>query len=315
MGCDTAEIPCGPYPEGRKGAAEFLRFGGDVWRQRTILRRTLGRSGADVVYVNGPRVLLGAALAAAGRCPLIFHMHNRLRRPAEIAVARGALAIGNSRTIACCRHVAASLPTRSARVIPNGVPDAGYFAPAFPPTGPWRIGMVGRISPDKGHVVLLQAAHCLVAEGYRVSITIAGASLYSSASCAAQVRKYAAGLDVRFTGWVDDVGSLFRELDLLAVPSTAEPGLPRVALEAFSAGLPVVALPTGGIPEAVRDGVTGFLAQDATVQSLAAKLRSVMSCAPEILRQITWNARAEWKSRWNVDRWRREVIAEVRATA
>ncbi len=33
----------------------------------------------------------------------------------------------------------------------------------------------------------------------------------------------------------------------------------RIVLEAFSAGVPVVAFPAGGIPEAVIDGVTGFL--------------------------------------------------------
>jgi glycosyltransferase involved in cell wall biosynthesis len=120
---------------------------------------------------------------------------------------------------------------------------------------------------------------------------------------------------VRFTGWIDDVATILDGFELLAVPSAAEPGLPRVVLEAFSAGVPVVALPSGGIPEAVRDNVTGFLATDATPAGLAAKLRAVMLGPPRELAQVARNARAEWESYWNVNRWRREVIAAIRATA
>ena len=128
------------------------------------------------------------------------------------------------------------------------------------------------------------------------------------------MRRRATGLDVRFTGWIEDVGGLLGGFDLLAVPSTAEPGLPRVVLEAFSAGVPVVAVPSGGIPEAVRDNVTGFLAA-ATPVGLAARLRTVMLGPPSELTRVIQNARAEWESYWNVNRWRREVIPTIRATA
>jgi len=268
-----------------------------------------------VVYVNGPRVLAGAAVAARGICPLIFHMHNGLRRRSEIAVARWALARCPSKVVACCRHVALSLPEAAPEVIPNGVADCGFRPRSYPPEGTWRIGMVARISPDKGHLVLLDAVRRLSAAGHRVAITIAGDSLYSPPEHAVKVRERAAGLDVRFTGWIGHIRTLLPEFDLLAVPSTAEPGLPRVVLEAFSAGLPVVALPSGGIPEAVRDRATGFLSADLTAAALAAKLETVMLGPPEALMRVAREARTEWELHWNVDRWRREVISAIRATA
>jgi glycosyltransferase involved in cell wall biosynthesis len=200
-------------------------------------------------------------------------------------------------------------------VIRNGVPDNRFRERRLPPEGPWRIGIVGRISPEKGHLVLLQAVGLLAAEGHRITVTVAGASLFSCDGYEAEVRRRAAGLNVRFTGWIDDVATILDGFELLAVPSTAEPGLPRVVLEAFSAGVPVVALPSGGIPEAVRDNVTGFLATDATPAGLAAKLRAVMLGPSRELAQVARNARAEWESYWNVNRWRREVIAAIRATA
>jgi len=163
--------------------------------------------------------------------------------------------------------------------------------------------------------VLLDAVRRLSAAGHRVAITIAGDSLYSPPEHAVKVRERAAGLDVRFTGWIGHIRTLLPEFDLLAVPSTAEPGLPRVVLEAFSAGLPVVALPSGGIPEAVRDRATGFLSADLTAAALAAKLETVMLGPPEALMRVAREARTEWELHWNVDRWRREVISAIRATA
>lgn len=314
-GYTTVPIPCGPYSEGRKAPAELPRFLLDVSRQVATLRRTIRRHAIDVVYVNGPRVLAGAALAARGRSPLVFHMHNGLRRWSEIALSRWALARCEATVIACCAHVARSLPEARPAVALNGVGDAGFCARQLPRDGVWRIGMVGRISPDKGHAILMDAARMLAADGHRLAITVAGASLYSAPAYAADVRKRAAGLDVQFTGWVDGVGALLRQLDLLVVPSTAEPGLPRVVLEAFSAGLPVVALPSGGIPEAVRDHVTGFLSPDLTAASLARTLRAVMLGPTENLARVARDARAEWETRWNLDRWRSEVISAIRATA
>ena len=312
-GATAAAIACGPYTSGRKGGRDAVRFCADVVRQRVTLRRLIRQHAIDVVYVNGPRVLVGATLATADRCPLIFHSHNRLDRQSDVFMVRSALRRSASTVIACCEHVAAPLSFALPLVIPNGVPDAGYRARQYPPQGPWRIGMVGRISPEKGHLILFDALRLLAAEA-RIAVTVAGATLFSGGGFEDRVRVSAAGLNVQFVGWIDNVGATLAGFDLLVVPSTAEPGLPRVVLEAFSAGVPVVALPSGGIPEAVRDSVTGFLAADRTPSALAACLRKAMTGAPAELSRVIHNARAEWESYWNVDRWRRDVMSAIRAT-
>src|SRR5204863_1454908 len=92
-----------------------------------------------------------------------------------------------------------------------------------------------------------------------------GAALFREAGAAqyaAQVRRDAEGLPIRFAGWVDDVYRAMGELDLLLVPSAGHEATTRVILEAFAAGLPVIAFPSGGIPEVVDDGVTGLLAKN-----------------------------------------------------
>ena len=81
---------------------------------------------------------------------------------------------------------------------------------------------------------------------------------------------------VRFLGWQtpDAVGSAMGRALGLVVPSRTAAngdgeGLPTVVLEAQARGLPVVATNHAGIPEAVTDGVTGLLAEEADVAGLA----------------------------------------------
>jgi len=306
----TEAIPCGPYTG--RGVSDALRLYADARAQCRIVRSLIRRFGIDVVYVNGPRVLPAAALAARGHCPLVYHAWNLLQRRTDRALIRLALGSCRSAVIACCAYSAGKLP---ATVILNGVPDAGFRQRRYPPKVPWRLGVVGRISPEKGHLVLMDAIRLLVAEGHRIALTVAGAPLFSSTEYEAQVRRRAEGLDVRFAGWIDDIEPFLAEVDLSVVPSIAEPGPTRVIPEAFSAGVPVVALPTGGIPEVIRDERNGFLAAGVGARDLATALRRALLAPPAELTAITRRARGEWESYWNVDRWRREVVAAIRAAA
>jgi len=315
MGIDTFGLSCGEYTSGRKSIWDVLRFCLDQPLQRRILRGIIERNSIDTVYVNGPRVLAAAAAAAKGRCRVVFHAHNFLTRRYELALVRDAVSGSHASVIACCDNVAGPL-RRTVRcrvhVIVNGVPEVRW-RPRSTVRGsaPWRLGLVGRISPEKGHIELLEAARTLAGS---VAIIIAGTSMFGTGGYEREVRRKAGRLDVRFAGWQNDVASVLHALDLLVVPSIAEPGLPRVVLEAFSAGVPVVAFPTGGIAEAVRHGETGFLAAEPTPAALAQTLRAVMSMPAAELQRVTRNARAAWEAQWNVDRWRRDVLAVLRST-
>jgi len=95
------------------------------------------------------------------------------------------------------------------------------------------------------------------------------------------------------------------------VPSSYSDSTPRVVLEAFAAGIPVVALPSGGIPELVRDGETGFLAEATSATALATRIRSVLCMDPRAVRAVTIRARAAWMERYTLGRYQREVIAAI----
>ena len=81
----------------------------------------------------------------------------------------------------------------------------------------------------------------------------------------------------------------------------------RVIVEAFAAGVPVVAFPEGGIPEVISDGETGFLTTDTTAEALAARIRDVMTAAPESIRRVVHNARRAWEESFAVQIFERRI--------
>jgi glycosyltransferase involved in cell wall biosynthesis len=123
------------------------------------------------------------------------------------------------------------------------------------------------------------------------------------------VRAEAEGLPIEFTGWRDDIRGVLSTLDLVVVPSSAVEATTRVILEAFSAGIPVVAFRAGGIPEVIEDGVTGVLSAP-TAGDLASKLLELFSSSG-LLDCISARARAAFTARFSLDRYRSEVLDAV----
>jgi glycosyltransferase involved in cell wall biosynthesis len=270
-----------------------------------VLRQTAAivdlLAGTDLVYVNGPRLLVAAALATKGRVPMVFHAHHRVGQGSARYLEGWALRRSGAIVGACCEAVAQTLrgSVRAERihVVPNGTEDLGFVERSFEKGRERRIGIIGRIAPEKGQVEFLRAA----ARVPGARFVICGAPLFGDRGYYDEVLRLASGLPVEFLEWRDDVASVMRDLDVLAMPSKAE-GMPRVLLEAFSAGLPVVAFPVGGIPEVIEDHVTGFLAVD-----LAATLREVLESDPEMLRAVARRARREWELRYTVAMYQERV--------
>lgn len=88
---------------------------------------------------------------------------------------------------------------------------------------------------------------------------------------------------VRFCGLVRDVAAVLRRSDVFLLPSETE-GFGLAALEAQSCGVPVVASRVGGLPEVVRDGVTGFLCDPDDVDGMAAAVLRLCRDPPRLAR-------------------------------
>jgi glycosyltransferase involved in cell wall biosynthesis len=174
--------------------------------------------------------------------------------------------------------------------------------------------LIGRISPEKGQAEFLQAARLLVQDVPTCTFVICGAALFPDAAALRynqRIRELAAGLPAEFLGWRDDVYSVLSSLDLLVVPSVNEPGSTRVILEAYAAGIPVVAFPSGGIPEILEDGRTGFLVRPATPEALARSCLDLLLGPASRLKEAAEAGRSAWRERFTLARYQRTMLEVI----
>jgi glycosyltransferase involved in cell wall biosynthesis len=310
FGATYRKIHCGPYHSGQKSLPDVLHFAREAPRLACEITSLAESCHADILYVNGPRLLPSARLAAqkfAGRVSIVFHCHSYLGRRYAATLANLSLAGANATVIANSEFVAGPLSSGlKAHIVYNGVkiPDD----PRPPVTAVRRIGMVGRIAREKGQLEFVQAARRLPPE-YR--FVICGAPLFSDPAAAGyfdRVRECAAGLPVEFIGWRDDSGSVLSGLDLLVVPSTAHEATTRVILEAYAAGVPVVASRAGGIAEIISDGETGFLTPPNDPVRLAAKI-SELASNPGALQRAASAARGVVQERYTLRKYQDRVMS------
>lgn len=152
-----------------------------------------------------------------------------------------------------------------------------------------QILFLGRLGKRKGVYDLLSATARIKANCPTLKLHLGGDGEL------AQVTNYAheLGLEgqVEMLGWVSgkDKENELNKAWLYALPSYHE-GLPMSILEAMAAGLPILSTPIAGIPEAVTDGVEGFLVPPGDVELLADRLGKLLN-EPGLARQMGAAAR------------------------
>ena len=170
----------------------------------------------------------------------------------------------------------AHTPEPLRRVIWNGADVAGvedgYVRPAR--TGPFTFGYLGRISPEKGVDVLLDACRLLPDTGWR--LLVAGAAQGPMAV----VERRAAGMPVTFLGF-SEPKALLEACDVLVVPSLWAEPLGRTVIEAYRMGVPVIGSDAGGVAELIADPAWLFPPGD--VPALGARLSAALNAGRDAL--------------------------------
>jgi len=215
----------------------------------------------------------GVVCTLSGEDIFVGQLPEPHRRQALDLIAENAAAIDRfvslTRFYADVAATVFAVPRERIAVVPHGVDPTGY--PAAPPDlvarrrergGRFTVGFLSRACPEKGLHVLVEALGRMAAAGRDVEVVAAGATVAAEREYVAECHRLArsAGVADRFR-WLGEVDradklALLDAVDCLALPAVhlEAKGIP--ALEAFTAGLPVVAPDAGAFPEYIG-GETG----------------------------------------------------------
>ncbi|MBU0701366.1 glycosyltransferase family 4 protein [bacterium] len=135
------------------------------------------------------------------------------------------------------------------------------------------IGAIGRIAPEKGLDILIEAAVLVIKEVAEARFLIAGKG--DGEEDENRLKSYAKQLgiekNVMFLGYRSDTKNIYNSIDVFALPSLTE-GLANTLLESQAMEIPVVATDVGGNGEVITNGINGFLLQPQDASALAEKI-------------------------------------------
>jgi glycosyltransferase involved in cell wall biosynthesis len=132
------------------------------------------------------------------------------------------------------------------------------------------VGILGRLSPVKGHEYFIQSAEYILKSMPHTIFVICGEDAQRSMSQLKDVtKKLKVEKNFRFLGKVKDVRKIISLFDVGVISSVGSETICRVALEYMSMGKPLVGTKVNAIPEVVEDGASGFVVEPKNPQRLA----------------------------------------------
>ena len=170
---------------------------------------------------------------------------------------------------------------------------------------------ISRLTAEKGVDVLLDAWPRAFPLGDQ-SLRIAGSGDEEAALRTAGRR--AAGVDFRGRLGRAETSAVLASSLALVVPSRSYEVFPRVVVEAYAAGVPVIAARLGALAEIVEDKTTGLLFEPASAEDLARALKQV-SASPRLAATLGRNARWAYETRFSPEETTRRLLAIYGAAA
>jgi len=257
------------------------------------VRNFIKRNNIDIVQTHGYKSNFYAVWATLfENVPLIATCHPWIkisRRVKMYAKLDRVLLRKFDRIVAISEEVKqeilnAGIPDKKIATIDNGI-NVGRFEKQFDqkkirkqfdiPMTSTVIGTVGRLSFEKGHNILLEAAEKIIKKYPATFFIIAGDGKLKD-----ELKRKAKQLKIEkhliLPGLINDIPGLLSILDIFVLPSLTE-GLPMALLEAMAAKKPVVAARVGSIPKLIVPDETGLLVEPGDVSSLAKSIIELLT--------------------------------------
>jgi Glycosyltransferase len=273
---------------GQRGLAHHLAY----LAEACILRREFALQGITHVHAhfgtNSTTVAMlchalgGPTYSFTVHGPEEFDRPEALLLPEKIRRAAAVVAIsafGKSQLMRWCE----AADWRKIQVVHCGVDEEFLTQAATPVPETPQLVCVGRLSEQKGHLLLLEAIAPLANEDLPFKLVLVGDGELRP-QVEAAIAQHSLQSHVEITGWANsaEVRQHILSARALVLPSFAE-GLPVVLMEALALARPVVSTYVAGIPELVEPGRSGWLVPPGSVEELTAALREVLQADPKTL--------------------------------
>jgi lipopolysaccharide heptosyltransferase II len=174
------------------------------------------------------------------------------------------------------------VPYERIRLIPRSVDLSKfkYLSPAQRTSKTFNVGIIGRLTPIKGHLYFIKAMAKVARSNHNVKIWIVGDAPGSKDAYKEQIRVLVKRLGLEdcteFLGTQKDVPSILEHLNCLVLATTTQEAFGRVIVEAQACGVPVVATAVGGVVDIIDNNKTGLIVPPADPQAMAEAVSRIM---------------------------------------
>lgn len=259
------------------------------------LTRFIRRHHINLVHTNASVIVDGAFAARLSGLPHVWHIHEIIEDefPKLWGLYQPVMTKLSVKVICVSKIVAKQFASISKiAVIPNGI-NFDHFNTkqdlsncnnllGKAKSEDIHIGVVGRISPRKGHEYLLNAYVRLITNTkddtshlFIIGDTFQGYEPFWQ-SLKAKVAALGLSDRVTFTGFIEGKANLYSLLDIVVVPSILPEGFGLVILEAMASHRPVIATAIGGPLEIIQPNISGILVPPNDSQALADALTNLI---------------------------------------
>jgi lipopolysaccharide heptosyltransferase II len=199
-----------------------------------------------------------------------------------------------------------AVPHERIRLVPRSVDleRFKYLDPKDKRKEEFNVGIIGRITPLKGHLHFIKAMARISIRVPRLKIWIVGDAPASKEAYKEEVQVLVHRLGLwhctEFLGTQRDIPGILEHLDLVVLATTTHEAFGRVVVEAQAAGVPVVATKVGGVIDIIEDGKNGLLVPPADSKSMAEAILRIFEDT-QLARELAENAYIKIKEEYTVE--------------